>query len=135
MYDAEAHKAEIARKADEAYKTMYAKAGAEQAYWARRRVYGHTYPGINYSRLGALRCDRPMEAPLDSGATAEDMRYHVLFTIDHVESHFGDSMVQDTSGRWHEIEDVRVIDWYSKHEIAARKQDAILARLEAAYGL
>lgn len=136
LYDPEAHKARIQAEADEAYKATYATQGAYEAYWARRRVYGYTYPGDNYSRLGVVRCDRPMLAPMTRGSLAEDLSYpdtRSPFPIDRIESHFGDSMVWDTFGRAHEIENVRVIEYLSPADFEQRKQDQILARLEAAY--
>lgn len=135
VYNPRAHRDALDRLATETYERAYAERGAYEAYWARRSVYGYMYPGDNYSRVGVLRCDRPMGAPMSAGSLAEDMRYGGTFTIDHVESHFGDSMLQDTSGRWHELENVRVLEWMDPETLEQRKQDRILGRLEAAYGL
>lgn len=57
------------------------------------------------------------------------------FTVYKYGSSFGDDYLIDIAQQWHEPDHCRVVEYLSPEALEQRKQDRLLERLEAAYGL
>lgn len=80
----------------------------------------------------------PQPAPFTVGSKISDTTCppEARFTISRVEHNdFGEGYLFDMHNRYHDPYDCTVVDYLSPEALEQRKQDRVLARLEAALGI